>query len=99
LPDQKYESLVTSHESPPLINIGCGQDQTISELADTVRQVVGYKGDVTWDSNKPDGMPRKLLDVSRLAEFGWKPTIGLKEGIGKAYEDYLSRLTTEGIGT
>jgi GDP-L-fucose synthase len=106
LPDQAFDSVLSpessvqgDYSSPPLINIGCGQDQTIKELADTVRTVVDYEGDVAWDSSKPDGTPRKLLDVSRLAEFGWKPTIGLKEGIGKAYEDYLSRLTTEGIGT
>ncbi len=95
LPDQKYESLVTSHESPPLINIGCSQDQTIRELADTVRKVVGYEGDIAWDSSKPDGTPRKLLDVSKLAALGWKPSIGLAEGITKAYEDYLARLAND----
>ena len=101
LPDPAFGSVLSpessvqgDYSSPPLINIGCGQDQTIKELAEAVRKVVGYEGDVTWDSSKPDGTPRKLLDVSKLTALGWKPTTGLKEGIAKAYEDYMSRLTT-----
>ncbi|MFQ5756443.1 MAG: GDP-L-fucose synthase family protein [Acidiferrobacterales bacterium] len=95
LPDEQFASLLTPHSSPPLINIGCGQDQTISELADTVRKVVGYEGDITWDSSKPDGTPRKLLDVTRLGTLGWKPSTGLAEGITKAYEGYLARLAND----
>ena len=72
LPDQAFDSVLSSessvqgdYSSPPLINIGCGQDRTIRELAEAVRKVVGYEGDVTWDNSKPDGTPRKLLDVTR----------------------------------
>ncbi len=95
LPEEQFASLLTPYSSPPLINIGCGQDQTIRELTDTVRTVVGYEGDVAWDSSKPDGTPRKLLDVTRLGALGWKASIGLAEGITKAYEDYLARLAND----
>ncbi len=102
LPDQAFDSVLSpqssvqgDYSSPPLINIGCGQDQTIKELAEAVRKVVGYEGDVTWDSSKPDGTPRKLLDVTRLGAVGWKSSIGLAEGITKAYEDYLARLAND----
>lgn len=90
--DDQYQSLITDHELPPLLNIGCGEDLTVRELADLVKEVVGYEGKIRWDETKPDGTPRKLLDVSRLRALGWKPTTGLKEGITKAYEDYLSCL-------
>ena len=68
-----------------LINIGCGQDVTIRELAETVMRVVGYEGRIVFDSSKPDGTPRKLLDVSLLAQQGWQARIGLEEGIASAY--------------
>ena len=73
----------------PIINIGCGHDQTIRELAELVAAVVAYHGDVKWDASKPDGMPQKLLDVSRLTHLGWKPAISLEEGIQMTYESYL----------
>jgi len=102
LPDETFRSVLGpessvqgDYSSPPLINIGCGQDQTIRELAEAVRKVVGYEGDVTWDSSKPDGTPRKLLDVTRLGALGWKSSIGLAEGITKAYEDYLAGLAND----
>lgn len=91
LPEERFVSLLTPHTSPPLINIGCGEDLTIRELVDVVKDVLQYKGDVRWDSDKPDGTLRKLLDVSRLASLGWKPRIGLKEGVRKAHTDYLCR--------
>ena len=70
----------------PLVNIGTGEDVTIHELAHTVMQVVGFSGQITFDSSKPDGTPRKLLDVSRLSELGWRASTPLQEGIRKAYE-------------
>ena len=73
----------------PLINIGCGEDQTIKELSETVAQVVGYKGNVQWDINKPDGTPQKLLDISQIKKLGWEPNIALKDGIRNVYEWYL----------
>jgi GDP-L-fucose synthase len=69
----------------PLVNIGTGQDVTIKELAETVMAVVGFEGRITYDSSKPDGTPRKLLDVSRLAALGWQARTPLRQGIEQAY--------------
>jgi GDP-L-fucose synthase len=69
----------------PLLNIGCGEDVTIRELAQTVIDAVGFKGDIAFDATKPDGTPRKLLDVSRLAALGWRARTALPEGIARAY--------------
>jgi GDP-L-fucose synthase len=71
------------------INIGCGVDQTIHELAQTVKEIVGFKGKINWDSSKPDGTARKLLDVSKLNQLGWKQKISLKEGITNVYNNYI----------
>jgi GDP-L-fucose synthase len=73
----------------PLINIGCGKDQTVKEIAAIVAEVVGYKGDVRWDQDKPDGTLQKLLDISKIKKLGWKPNIALKNGIRDVYEWYL----------
>ncbi|MEA3435472.1 MAG: GDP-L-fucose synthase [Thermodesulfobacteriota bacterium] len=70
------------------INIGTGSDMTIRELAEITKEVVGYKGDVIWDRSKPDGMPQKLLDISRLNSTGWKSEVRLKEGIARTYASY-----------
>jgi len=75
----------------PLVNIGTGQDVTIRELAETVMAVVGFEGRIVFDASKPDGTPRKLLDVGRLHALGWKHRIELKQGIALAYEDFLHR--------
>jgi len=74
-----------------LVNIGTGTDVTIRELAETVTKVVGFEGDLTFDASKPDGTPRKLMDVSRLTGLGWKATTSLSQGIGLAYQDFLSK--------
>jgi GDP-L-fucose synthase len=71
------------------INVGAGKDVTIREMAETMKQVVGYKGRLTFDTTKPDGAPRKLIDVTRLKNMGWGYSIELKEGLEKAYEWYL----------
>jgi GDP-L-fucose synthase len=76
----------------PLLNIGCGEDLTIKEIASIVSEVEGYKGDVTWDQSKPDGTPQKLLDISQIKRLGWKPTIDLKDGIRSVYEWYLKAM-------
>ena len=70
------------------INIGTGEDLSISELVDIIKNIVGYNGEIEYDTSKPDGTPRKLLDVSRLHKLGWKHTTSLEEGIGKTYEWY-----------
>jgi GDP-L-fucose synthase len=74
---------------PEIINIGCGEDVTIRELAELICEVVGFHGELVFDSTKPDGTPRKLLDVSRLKALGWRPRIALREGIAQTYEWYL----------
>ncbi len=75
----------------PLVNIGTGTDVTIRELAQTVIEVVGFAGDLTFDTSKPDGTPRKLMDVSRLTGLGWQASTTLKDGIALAYQDFLSK--------
>ncbi|MGH8505028.1 MAG: GDP-L-fucose synthase family protein [Stenotrophobium sp.] len=75
---------------PPLLNVGCGEDVTIAELVEHVKQAVGYTGATAWDASKPDGTPRKLLDISKLRALGWKPKIALDQGIALAYRDYLA---------
>ena len=77
-------------ESP--INIGTGQDITINQLAEIVAEIVGYKGEVFWDTSRPDGTPRKLLDVSRIMRTGWKPSISLRDGIEDTYRWYLEHV-------
>lgn len=84
----KTEALFGDHE-PPLVNIGCGEDVTIAELAGMVAEAVGFEGDIEFDASKPDGTPQKLLDVSRMRGLGWRPRIALPEGIGLAYGDYV----------
>ena len=75
-----------------IVNIGVGVDITIKELAECVKEIVGFDGQLKWDSSKPDGTPRKLLDVSRLTKLGWKATFSLKDAIAKTYEAYLETL-------
>ena len=81
--------LMKRHDGSQIVNIGTGTDVTIRELAETIREIAGYGGDVVWDSSMPDGMPRKLLDVSLLRGMGWKHRVELKEGIRKTYEAFL----------
>lgn len=86
--------LLENYDSPDTINVGVGEDVSIRELAEIVASVVGYTGTLTQDTSKPDGTPRKLLDVSRLSALGWKAQIGLKEGIRETYEWYLTHLNS-----
>ena len=83
--------LIENYDEPQHINIGTGTDLTIRELADLVARAVGYQGKTTWDSSKPDGTPRKLLDVSKAKSLGWEARIGLEEGIGLAVADFRAR--------
>ncbi|UPK40333.1 GDP-L-fucose synthase [Bradyrhizobium sp. 186] len=82
--------LMKTYSSTELINIGTGEDITIAEFARVVAEVVGYGGEITFDTSRPDGTPRKLLDVSRLAKLGWRAQTSLEDGIRRAYEAYLS---------
>jgi GDP-L-fucose synthase len=81
--------LLRNYDSPKIINIGSGEDLTIRELAETICGVVGFKGEIKWDQSKPDGIPRKLLDVSKLNALGWRAAIPLREGIEQTYRWYL----------
>ncbi|MCG7848098.1 MAG: GDP-L-fucose synthase, partial [ANME-2 cluster archaeon] len=73
------------------VNIGVGEDVTIRELAELIREIVGYEGEIVYDTTKPDGTPQKLLDVSRLRELGWNARISLRDGVRQAYEWYVSK--------
>ncbi len=81
--------LLQQENPPDLVNIGSGTDVTIRELTETVAATVGFRGRIAWDSSKPDGTPRKLMDVSRLASLGWKAKIGLREGVERTYRSFL----------
>jgi GDP-L-fucose synthase len=83
--------LMENYASPELINVGCGTDLRIRELAEMIRSVVGFSGEIAWDANKPDGTPRKLLDVSKLTKLGWKSRIGLEDGLRSTYAWWLSQ--------
>ena len=86
LRDSEFDGLVGL--DLPLVNVGTGKDLTIRELTDLVRETVGYKGSVNWDTSRPDGTPRKQLDVSRLTSLGWRYRIGLREGLARTYVDF-----------
>ena len=77
--------LLENYDQPDLINIGCGEDVTIRELAETVCEVLGFDGTLEFDTSKPDGTPRKLLDISKIKSLGWRPKISLRDGIADAY--------------
>ena len=81
--------LMETYDSPELVNIGCGEDIRIRELAEMVKAATGFRGAIDWDASKPDGTPRKLLDVTRLKSLGWNPQIGLKEGLVDTYQWWL----------
>ncbi len=80
--------LMNSYDQKQFVNIGTGEDVTISELASTIKAIVGFEGDLVYDSSKPDGTPRKLMDVSRIHTLGWKHTIELEDGIREVYKEY-----------
>jgi len=90
LPPERLGTLVNDRE-PPLVNVGSGEDLTIRELAERVRAIVGTDAAIGWDPSKPDGTPRKLLDVSRLRSLGWRPSIALDDGIRRAYADFQQK--------
>lgn len=87
--------LLEKYDSAEIVNVGCGEDISIRELAELICDLVGFRGDLTWDATKPDGTPRKLLDVSKLHDLGWRHSIGLREGIARTYEWFLQNPAQE----
>ena len=81
--------LLEKYDSPEIVNIGCGEDISIRELAELICEIVGFKGELAWDTTKPDGTPRKLLDVSKIHALGWRHQIHFREGIARTYEWFL----------
>jgi GDP-L-fucose synthase len=89
LDDNKFMTLITNDQTWPTINIGSGEDLTIRELSGLIAEIVGFKNQLWFDDSKPDGTPRKLLDVSRLRTMGWTPRVSLRGGLALAYESFL----------
>jgi len=81
--------LMNNYEEEQLVNVGTGVDLSIKELAELIKDIVGYKGNIAFDTSKPDGTPRKLMDVTKLHNLGWKHTVELREGIQLAYQDFV----------
>jgi GDP-L-fucose synthase len=96
LPDDEFQSLLGGDETetgsydPPVVNIGTGKDLTIKDLAQMIKDVVEFDGDIVFDPSRPDGTPRKLLDSSKLTEIGWQSTISLPEGLTSVYADFVA---------
>lgn len=96
---EKLMTVVNSNQSWPTINIGSGEELTVRELSELIAEVVGFKKRLWFDRSKPDGTPRKLLDIGRLRTLGWAPRISLREGLGLAYQSFLEKqfsIATEG---
>jgi GDP-L-fucose synthase len=87
-PEDKLPGLF-NEATPPLLNIGCGEDLSIRELAEIVKRIVGFSGQLKFDTSKPDGTMRKLMDVSKLKQMGWKAATTLSDGITLAYKSYI----------
>jgi GDP-L-fucose synthase len=82
--------LLEKYDSTEIINVGCGEDISIRELAELICDVVGFDGELAWDTTKPDGTPRKLLDITKLRDLGWRPTIPLRDGVAQTYDWFLA---------
>jgi GDP-L-fucose synthase len=85
--------LLEKYDSPEIVNVGCGEDISIRELAELICDIVGFEGELAWDTTKPDGTPRKLLDVSKIHALGWRHRIDLREGIERTYKWFLEKKT------
>jgi GDP-L-fucose synthase len=87
--------LLENYDGDIALNVGVGQDISILELAKLIKAIVGFEGEIEWDSSKPDGSPRKLLEGSRMRNLGWSPTISLEEGIASAYKSFVAQLESD----
>jgi GDP-L-fucose synthase len=88
--EDKLEGLFNP-DTPPLVNVGCGEDLTIRELAELVKELVGFRGTLAFDSSKPDGTKRKVMDVSKMQKLGWTRQVALQTGVALAYKDFLEK--------
>jgi len=95
LEDERFRAAIGTY--PPLVNVGSGTDRTIRELAEGVSRIVGFRGALRFDTAKPDGTPRKLLDVSRMTQLGWAPRVSMEEGIALAYREFLGRFEAQAL--
>src|SRR5437867_3624448 len=91
--------LLEKYDSPEIINVGCGEDISIRELAELICDVVGFRGELKWDRSKPDGAPRKLLDISKIKKLGWQPTISLRDGVARFYEWFLDNYVPQSMAS
>jgi GDP-L-fucose synthase len=91
--------LLEKYDSPEIINVGCGEDLSIRELAELICDVVGFRGELKWDRSKPDGTPRKLLDISKIKKLGWQPTITLRDGVARFYEWFLDNYAPQSMAS
>jgi GDP-L-fucose synthase len=85
------------YDEAAFLNVGVGVDVSIKHLAEMIQKVTGYQGEIHWNSDKPDGTPRKLMDVSRLHKLGWKHRIELEDGIERTYQDFLQKIETYAV--
>jgi GDP-L-fucose synthase len=84
--------VINKYDDEETINIGVGKDQTIREIAQIIKEVIGFNGEIVWDTSKPDGTPRKLLEISKLRTLGFEPEFNLKEGVAKTYKWFLEQI-------
>src|SRR6266487_6085144 len=91
--------LLEKYDSPDIVNVGCGEDISIRELAELICDLVGFRGELRWDRSKPDGTPRKLLDVSKIKKLGWQPTISLRDGVARFYEWFLDNYVPQSMAS
>ena len=91
LPDERYQSLL-KQDTPPLINVGCGEDISIKDLADLIKDIVGFDGEIVWDTSKPDGTMRKMLDVGVIKSCGWQSAVTLSKGVDAVYRQWQNVL-------
>jgi GDP-L-fucose synthase len=99
LPEEKLDATLADGQSFPIVNIGSGNDVTVRGVAELIAEVVGFNGSLVFDPSKPDGTPRKLLEINRLAGLGWKPSTGLREGLIMTYKDFLEQKLPTTVGS
>lgn len=95
LEEARFKKLLNNHQEAPIVNVGCGVDQSIDALARLIAAIVGYEGELIFDVNKPDGTPRKVLDIEKIKQMGWQAKMSLEEGLARAYAEYQRTVLIE----